>query len=213
MRGAVVDRRGPPAGAAARRHEDTDVVVLARDLTRPGGDGRLAPVGTRGAAAAAAGCSRPARLRAAVGAVRRAVAVADGVPHRPGEHRRGTGVQAGRVGAAPLDLAAHSVAGVGYLRPEVALLFKARQDRDKDRADLAAARLSDEGRAWLTRDPRPARLRRVGQPAAVAPSTRGALRDLPAGRPPDSPAGCGNGPPMTGPLPQPPAPRGRRRRW
>jgi hypothetical protein len=57
----------------------------------------------------------------------------------------------------PWARAAHSVAGVGYLRPEVALLFKARQDRDKDRADLAAARLSDEGRAWLA-----ATLRRLG---------------------------------------------------
>jgi hypothetical protein len=49
----------------------------------------------------------------------------------------------------PWDQAAHFVAGASYVRPEVALLFKARQGRDKDRADLAAARLSDEGRAWL----------------------------------------------------------------
>jgi hypothetical protein len=49
----------------------------------------------------------------------------------------------------PWSPAAHTVAGVSYVRPEVALPFKARQGRDKDRADLAAARLSDEGRAWL----------------------------------------------------------------
>jgi hypothetical protein len=42
-----------------------------------------------------------------------------------------------------------TVDGIGYLRPEVALLYKARLDRKKDRADLAAARLDPPGRAWL----------------------------------------------------------------
>lgn len=51
----------------------------------------------------------------------------------------------------PWDEAVHAVDGVEYLRPEVALLFKAKLDRDKDRADLAMARLTDEGRAWLAR--------------------------------------------------------------
>jgi hypothetical protein len=46
----------------------------------------------------------------------------------------------------PWHLVAHPVAGVGYLRPEVALLFKTKQDRDKDRADLTTAPLNDEGR-------------------------------------------------------------------
>jgi hypothetical protein len=44
---------------------------------------------------------------------------------------------------------AHPVAGGSYLRPEAALLFKAKQERDKDRADLATAPLNDEGRAGL----------------------------------------------------------------
>ena len=39
--------------------------------------------------------------------------------------------------------------GIGYLGPEAALLYKAKQDREKDRQDLAAARLTDDGRAWL----------------------------------------------------------------
>jgi hypothetical protein len=39
--------------------------------------------------------------------------------------------------------------GLAYLRPEIALLHKARADRPKDRADLAAANLDVESRAWL----------------------------------------------------------------
>ena len=36
-----------------------------------------------------------------------------------------------------------------YARPEIALLFKAKSDRTKDRADLAVARLTEDGRTWL----------------------------------------------------------------
>lgn len=41
--------------------------------------------------------------------------------------------------------------GIRYLRPEISLLYKARLDRDKDRADLDAAwpLLSEERRRWL----------------------------------------------------------------
>ena len=49
----------------------------------------------------------------------------------------------------PWARAVHTVDGISYFRPEVALLFKARPDRPKDRADLAAARLDPAGRAWL----------------------------------------------------------------
>jgi hypothetical protein len=49
----------------------------------------------------------------------------------------------------PWPQAVHSVSGVPYLRPEIALLHKAHLDRPKDRADLAAARLDPDGRAWL----------------------------------------------------------------
>ncbi len=45
----------------------------------------------------------------------------------------------------PWDRALHQIDGVTYLRPELALLFKAGQDRE----DLAAARLTAEGRQWL----------------------------------------------------------------
>ena len=49
----------------------------------------------------------------------------------------------------PWDRATQTVNGVEYLRPEVALLFKAGQNRPKDRADLLAARLDPDGREWL----------------------------------------------------------------
>jgi hypothetical protein len=49
----------------------------------------------------------------------------------------------------PWDRAVHTVGGVEYLRPEVALLFKAKKDRPKDRADLLAAHLDPAGREWL----------------------------------------------------------------
>ena len=49
----------------------------------------------------------------------------------------------------PWSRAHQVVAGVSYVRPEIALLFKAKSDRPKDRADLAAAQLTADGRAWL----------------------------------------------------------------
>jgi hypothetical protein len=51
----------------------------------------------------------------------------------------------------PWARAVHHVDGIPYLRPEVALLHKAHHDRPKDQADLAAARLDPDGRAWLAR--------------------------------------------------------------
>jgi hypothetical protein len=49
----------------------------------------------------------------------------------------------------PWDKAVHAVDGVEYLRPEVALLFKAKHDRPKDHADLLAAHLDPAARSWL----------------------------------------------------------------
>lgn len=45
--------------------------------------------------------------------------------------------------------APHTVDGIRYLRPELALLHKAHLDRPKDRAHLAAAVLEPAARAWL----------------------------------------------------------------
>ena len=49
----------------------------------------------------------------------------------------------------PWDRALRTADGVSYLRPEIALLFKARLDRPKDRADLAVAVLDPSARDWL----------------------------------------------------------------
>jgi hypothetical protein len=49
----------------------------------------------------------------------------------------------------PWSRATHVVDGIRYLRPEVALLHKAKADRPKDLADLAAACLDPAGRDWL----------------------------------------------------------------
>lgn len=49
----------------------------------------------------------------------------------------------------PWHRALHTVNGIRYLRPELALLHKAHLDRPKDRADLAAARLDPDAWAWL----------------------------------------------------------------
>jgi hypothetical protein len=49
----------------------------------------------------------------------------------------------------PWPRALHTVNGIPYLRPELALLHKAHLDRPKDRVDLAAAQLDPDSRAWL----------------------------------------------------------------
>jgi hypothetical protein len=49
----------------------------------------------------------------------------------------------------PWSRAVHTVDGICYLRPEVALLHKAHLDRPKDQADLAEAALDPDARAWL----------------------------------------------------------------
>jgi hypothetical protein len=49
----------------------------------------------------------------------------------------------------PWEEAVRNVGGVEYLRPELALLFKAKHNRPKDRADLLAAHLDPAARSWL----------------------------------------------------------------
>lgn len=49
----------------------------------------------------------------------------------------------------PWQRALHTVNGIRYLRPEIALLHKAHLDRRQDREDLAAARLEPQAREWL----------------------------------------------------------------
>jgi hypothetical protein len=68
----------------------------------------------------------------------------------------------------PWAQAVHDVAGITYLRPEVALLHKAHLNRPKDRADLAAAVLSPDAREWLA-----ATLGRLGHEAWATAAGRG----------------------------------------
>jgi len=51
----------------------------------------------------------------------------------------------------PWERALHTVDGIPYLRPEIALLHKSHLNRPKDRADLAAAQLDPDSRDWLVR--------------------------------------------------------------
>ena len=80
----------------------------------------------------------------------------------------------------PWDRAVRTVHGVPFLRPEVALVYKAHLDRPKDRADLAAACLDPGARAWLASTLEQlgqhtwARLARAGvtEPGPVRPQIR-----------------------------------------
>jgi hypothetical protein len=148
----VAGGRAARVGAAARRHDDTDVAVLAGDVdairaAMPGWhlweniDGALRPL--LPGVPVRAGCGQLWVRRNASSPWRMEFLIDRVSTGAEWVFKRDESVRL------PWDLAAHSVAGVSYVRPEVALLFKAKQDRDKDRADLAAARLSDEGRAWL----------------------------------------------------------------
>lgn len=149
----IAGGRAARAGAAAtRHHEDTDVVVLARDL-----DAIRAAMPGWHLWENINGAFRP---------------LLPGIPGRPECHQVWVRRDArspwrlefllDRASTAeewvfkrdhsvrvPWDRALHQIDGVTYLRPELALLFKAGQDRDKDREDLAAARLTPEGRQWL----------------------------------------------------------------
>lgn len=149
----IAGGRAARAGAAAERaHDDTDVVVLARDLDAV----RLA--------------MRAWHLWENYnGALR---PLLPGVPDRADCHQVWVRRDAGspwrmeflvdRVSTddewvfkhdesvrVPWDRALHRVDGVWYLRPELAMLFRPGRDRGKDREDLAAARLDPDARRWL----------------------------------------------------------------
>lgn len=146
----IVGGRAARVGAPARHHADTDVAVNSADL--PALRHRLANWHLW---EAHEGALRPllARDNLAPGReqlwMRRDADhpwVADWQVHH-GEDEWVFGKDA-RV-RLPWDRALHTVHGVPYLRPEVALLHKAHLNRAKDRADLAAAVLDPSARAWL----------------------------------------------------------------
>jgi hypothetical protein len=146
----IAGGRAARAGAVPRLHEDTDLVVSFSDLGElrrvladwhlwEAHDGTLRPL-----LAGLALTEGPEQLWA----------------RRDAQHPWQLDILLDRSGAEwtykrdasvrlPWDRALHSVDGVRYLRPEVALLHKAHLDRPKDRADLAAAVLDQEARNWL----------------------------------------------------------------
>ena len=142
--------RAARVGAPARHHEDTDVVVRAGDLDElqkalggwhlwEANSGALRPLlaGT----ALTEGCEQLWARRNA-----RQPWQLDLLLDRSGdtwEFKRDARVRV------PWQRAVHTVDGIPYLRPEIALLHKAHLDRPKDRADLTAAQLDPEARAWL----------------------------------------------------------------
>jgi hypothetical protein len=150
VRWCVAGGRAARAGAPARHHDDTDVLVRADDLGElrtvladwhlwEANSGTLRPL--LPGIALTEGCEqlwarhdarRPWQL--------------DLLLDRSGDEwvfKRDARVRL------PWPRAVHLVDGIPYLRPEIALLHKAHLDRPKDRADLAAARLESESRAWL----------------------------------------------------------------
>jgi hypothetical protein len=146
----IVGGRAARVGASARHHEDTDVAVKADDLdelreTLAGwhlwedNNGSLRPLlpGLR----LTEGCQQIWLRRDAEQPWR-----LDLLLDRSEDEWVFKGDSRVRV---PWTRALHTVGGIPYLRPEIALLHKARLDRPKDRADLAAAQLEPQSRVWL----------------------------------------------------------------
>lgn len=150
VRWYVAGGRAARAGAAARRHEDIDVVVSMEDLAE-----------LRSALAdwdlweAHAGALRPLLPGLSLTENREQLWARLDAHHpwqldvlldRSGDEwifKRDASIRL------PWERALHSVDGVPHLRPELALLHKAHLDRPKDRADLQAAVLDPAARAWL----------------------------------------------------------------
>jgi hypothetical protein len=152
LRWWIAGGRAARVGAPPRRHEDTDICVLAADLNATrrilrdwhlweASDGWLRPL--LPGVPPTEGCwqlwvrgdsRQPWRFE---------ILFDHGSSDDEWVYTRDARVRL------PWERATHTVDGIGYYRPEVALLFKARADRPKDRADLAAARLDPAGRAWL----------------------------------------------------------------
>lgn len=146
----IAGGRAARVGAPARHHADTDVAVNAGDLGElrtaladwhlwEANSGTLRPLlpGT----ALTEGCEQLWARRSAEQPWQLDLLL----DRSPDEwvYKRDARVRV------PWQRALHTVDGIPYLRPEIALLHKAHLDRPKDRADLAAAHLDPEARAWL----------------------------------------------------------------
>jgi hypothetical protein len=140
------------SAAATRHHEDTDVVVLAKDLdairaAMPGWhlweniNGAFRPL--LPGIPDRPECQQVWARRDARSPWRLEFLVDRASTPEEWVFKRDHSVRV------PWNQALHQFGGVTYLKPELALLFKAGQDREKDREDLAAARLTPEVREWL----------------------------------------------------------------
>jgi hypothetical protein len=150
LRWYVAGGRAARMGAPARHHEDTDIVVRAEDLDRlrqaladwhlwEANSGSLRPL--LSGLAITEGCQQMWARRNA-----REPWQIDLLLDRSRDEwvfKRDARVRV------PWERALHTVDGISYLRPEIALLHKAHLDRQKDREDLAVAQLDDDARAWL----------------------------------------------------------------
>ena len=150
LRWYVGGGRAARAGAPARRHEDTDVVVSMEELEQ-----------LRSALAdwdlweVDAGTLRPLLPGLSLTENREQLWARLDAHHpwqldvlldRSGDEwifKRDASIRL------PWERALHCVDGVPHLRPELALLHKAHLDRPKDRADLQAAVLDPPARTWL----------------------------------------------------------------
>lgn len=148
----IAGGRAARVGAAPRRHEDTDVVIRVRDLDAARQamrgwhlwqniGGALCPL--LPGVPLAEDCVQLWVRREARQPWRLDFLIDRGSTDEEWVFKRDASVRL------PWDQATHTVDGVGCLRPEVALLFKAKLDRPKDRADLLAAGLAPARRTWL----------------------------------------------------------------
>jgi hypothetical protein len=152
VRWHIAGGRAARVGAAPRHHDDTDVVIAMADFSRlrhmladwhlwETNDGALKPLLSD--VPLTDGCEQLWARRDANHSWQLDLLLDLASTATEWVYKRDHGVRL------PWAEAVHTVAGVQYLRPEVALLHKAHLDRPKDRADLAAARLDPGGRAWL----------------------------------------------------------------
>src|SRR5579859_543406 len=146
----IVGGRAARVGAVPRGHEDTDVAVCRADLDElratlsgwhlwEASDGALRPL--LPGQPLTEGCDQLWLRRDARHPWRLDIQL------DPSDEewvfRRDPGIRV------PWPRAVQAVDGIRYARPEIALLYKGRHDRPKDRADLAAAVLDADARAWL----------------------------------------------------------------
>jgi hypothetical protein len=148
----VAGGRAARAGAPPRHHADTDVTIPAADLRAiretlrdwhlwEANDGALKPL--LPGVALTPDCEQVWVRRAAGLPWRFELLFDQWSTQTEWVYKRDPRVRL------PWQRAVHTVGGVEYLRPELALLFKAKHDRPKDRADLLAAHLDPSARSWL----------------------------------------------------------------